>query len=450
MDQFPNDVLEADPTQDVSDASAQPTPAVQTSSSPIITSYRDLLRQAVSAMRHDLRRTLLTMAGMAWGIATVVLLLAYGNGFAHAIQNIFESFGATAVGVFPGRTSMQAGGNKAGVMVRFTNDDIDLMRNNVPLCRNVARMAAKDSTVQNNNRSFTFPVMGIDPAILDIWNLDVLQGRFINDADSMQHGLIAVLGSEARDRLFSGMNAVGESIRIDGVTFQVVGVLKPRMQEGDSDDNRVVYLPFNSMDVVKNTHYLDGMWLDSAGLDHDKMAKTIKETLATAHNFKPDDPRAVFVFDAQKQLSQFGIMTAMLKILLGVIGTVTLSIGGIGLMNIMLVSVTQRTREIGVEKALGARRRDILFQFLSEAMVITAIGGVLGILLSYIVSVSVGRLTLYSAMAKHAESGDIRLVVSPMILVVATGILAAVGVVSGMVPAMRAANLDPIEALRYE
>lgn len=422
----------------------------RTHTMPVVPSYRDLLQQAISAMRHDLRRTLLTMAGMAWGIATVVLLLAYGNGFGQAIQNIFESFGATAVGVFPGRTSLQAGGNKAGVLIRFTKDDVELVRNNVPLCRNLARMVSKDSTVQNNNRSFTFPAMGLDPAIQDIWNLDVAQGRFINDADNLQHGLYAVLGSEARDRLFSGMNAVGETIRVDGVSFQVVGVLKPRMQEGDSDDNRAVYIPFSSMDVVKDTHYLDGMWLDSAGLDHNKMAKSIKESLALAHNFKPEDPRAVFVFDAQKQLSQFGIMTAMLKVLLGVIGTVTLSIGGIGLMNIMLVSVTQRTREIGVEKALGARRSDVLFQFLSEAMVITAIGGVIGVVLSYIVSLSVGRLTLYSAMAKHAEAGDIRLVVSPMILLVATTILAVVGVISGMVPAMRAAKLDPIEALRYE
>ena len=401
-------------------------------------------------MRHDLRRTLLTMAGMAWGIATVVLLLAYGNGFGRAIQNIFESFGATAVGVFPGRTSQQAGGNKAGVSVRFTNDDVELLRNNIPLCRHVVRQSQKQSTVQNDNRSFSLPVMGLDSAVEDIWNLDVDQGRFLNDADNMQHGLYAVLGSEARDKLFSGMPAVDQTIRIDGVTFQVVGVVKPRMQEGDDDDNRVVYIPYNSMDVLKDNHYLDGIWLDSAGLDHDKMARTIKESLGAAHSFKPDDTRAVFVFDAQKQLSQFGIISMALKVLLAFIGTVTLGIGGVGLMNIMLVSVTQRTREIGVEKALGARRHDILFQFLAEAMVITAIGGVLGIILSYIVSLSVGRLTLYSAMAKHAEAGDIRLIVSPMILVVAITILALVGIVSGMVPAMRAANLDPIEALRYE
>jgi putative ABC transport system permease protein len=237
---------------------------------------------------------------------------------------------------------------------------------------------------------------------------------------------------------------------MDGVSFTVVGVLQPRMQEGDNDINRVIYIPYNSMNVLQDNHYVGGIWLDSQGVDHERLTKTIRDSLAMAHGFKPDDQRAVFIFDAQKQLSQFGIISMGLKILLAFIGTITLGIGGVGLMNIMLVSVTQRTREIGVEKALGARKRDILFQFLSEALVITAVGGVLGILLSYAVSISVGRLTLYSALAQHAEAGDIRLIVAPKILLVATTILGFVGVCSGMFPAVRAANLDPIEALRYE
>jgi putative ABC transport system permease protein len=264
---------------------------------------RDLLQQAYGAMRHDMRKTVLTMLGMAWGIATVVLLLAYGEGFGRAIQAIFDSYGSRAVGIFPGRTSQQAGGNKAGVPVRFTAQDLDLLRNVAPLIKHISRESDKDATVQSGSRSFSFPVIAIDPTIVDIWNLEIDEGRFIDDQDNISHGHYAAICSEARDKLFSGMNALGETIRLNGVTFQVIGVLHPRMQEADNDDNRVIYIPFTSMDVLQDNYYLGGIWLDFEGLDHIQLTKTIRSALAMQHGFKIEDERAVFIFDAQKQLS---------------------------------------------------------------------------------------------------------------------------------------------------
>ena len=411
---------------------------------------RDLLQEAATAMRYNRRRTTLTILGMAWGIATVVLLLAYGNGFGEAITNIFASFGTKTMILVPGRTSMQAGGQKAGAPLRFTLDDVDLLTTNVPQITRITPEVGKNGSVQYETRTFNFTVMGDYPNVAAIRVLAAEQGRFFNADDQIQRARVAVLGSEAKEKLFSGRNAVGERIRIDGLSFEVIGVLVPKMQEGDNDINRVVYVPFTTMGDLKDTHYLGSIWFSYEVNDYQGLERAVRSVMAIQHKFNPSDRRALLVFSLMEQVHQFEVITLGLKILLAFIGTLTLGIGGVGLMNIMLVAVTQRTREIGMEKALGSRRRDIFFQFLAEALAISFIGGVLGVILAYAIALSVGRLTLYSALAKHAEAGDIRLLIDPGTVLIATLILAAVGLVSGMVPAIRASRLDPIEALRYE
>ena len=411
---------------------------------------RDLLQEAYAAMRHNRRRTTLTMLGMAWGIATVVMLLAYGDGFAQAISNIFANFGTKLMVLVPDRTSMQAGGQKAGAPVRFTLEDIDLLTTNIAEITNITPEVSKQASVQFESRTFNLNVTGNYANVVPIRALKVSNGRFYGPEEELTRARVAVLGSEAKEKLFSGRNALGEHIRINGMTFEVTGVLSAKMQENDDNLNRVVYIPFSTMSELTDTHYLNSIWYNYEVNDFERLEQSTRAVLATQHRFDKTDRRAVRVFNLMSQVYQFQIISLGLKILLGFIGTLTLGIGGVGLMNIMLVSVTQRTREIGVEKALGAGRRHILLQVLAEALTITFMGGVLGVILAYAVSLSVGRLTLYSAFAKHAEAGDIRLIIHPGTLIAATLILAAVGLVSGMVPAIRAARLEPIEALRHE
>jgi len=415
---------------------------------------RYIFAEALSALNHYRLRSVLTMLSIVWGVASLVLLLAYGNGFERALTKAFLQIGKDLVVVFPGQTSMQAGGERSGRHIRLELSDVKAIEEGVPTVEAVSPEVRRFFPFSFNDRIRSYSVSGVYANFERIRAAELAAGRYLSEDDVLHRRRVAVIGENIRKELFSGIPALDSEIKINGVRFSVIGVLakKTQITNYEAPDDMTAFVPFSTLSGLTDTRYLNNIvLLPASNQFRDRIVADVRTALARAHSFNVQDTRAVEIIEWNKFLAIVTNLSLGLNILLTIIGTFTLSIGAVGVVNIMLVSVTERTREIGVLKALGARQRHILLQILFEGLVLTFTGGAVGFLLATAFVKLIGSLPFLGPLFEDTSGrSDIHLTVSISALLVSGSILMLVGVIAGMIPAIRAARLNPVQAIRSE
>ena len=415
----------------------------------------EILRQAFSTFRAHKMRTFLTMFGIVWGIASVILLVGLGRGFSVDQKKHMETLGKDLVILWGGRTSSQVGGRAAGREINLNVDDAELIRAECYLVENVSPELRRTIPEVSQYNSANRGVVGMWPSYQNFRSLLLSEGRLITDDDEREGRRVVVLGSKAYRQLFPGQPAIGAGVLIQSVPYTVVGVLQEKKQNSNysGPDNDYLFAPYSavSRDFPPPTKpgagitrgYLDDIVFEVGDPEaHEEAVLQVRRTLARVHHFDAQDKDALFIWDTMNGAKMLDKIFGVVTIFFGCVAIVTLCLGGIGVMNIMLVSVTERTREIGTRKAMGATKRDILRQFFAESAMLTVVSGILGL------TFGIGTCTLVTVVplpdfVPHP-------IVSPISIIASILILSLITVTAGMYPAQRAAEMTPVESLRYE
>jgi putative ABC transport system permease protein len=413
----------------------------------------EILRQTIATFRAHKMRIFLTMFGIVWGISSVILLVGLGRGFSADQKRRMQTLGKDLVIVWGGRTSSQVGGLAAGREVMLVVDDARLIQKECYLVKNVSPELRRTVPEVSQFNSASRGVVGIWPSYQDFRSLLLGEGRLITDEDERDSNRVVILGFAARRQLFPGQPAVGSTVLIKSVPYTVIGVLKEKKQNSNYDgpDNDYLFAPYSSVardfpppqkkGIVRG--YLDNIVFEVADAEnHDDAVMQVRRSMGRVHHFDPKDKDALFIWDTMEGAKMIAGIFQVVTLFFGCVAIVTLGLGGIGVMNIMLVSVTERTREIGVRKAIGATRGDILKQFFAESVLLTAVSGLLGLTFGMGTCLALSNLPLPD-FVPHP-------IISPISIIVSIVTLSIITLTAGMYPAQRAADMTPVDSLRYE